>query len=201
MMKRQPSFTAHIKRHAQFPNCWRAVVMLGVLLSSIGLRDAVAVPKDTIPGTFYAYDFKLDNLSDNPGNIYGRGQAEIVDYQGKYEIFGWGDKEYPAHCLRFKPDKIGDFITLRIHIARRFEKPDYAYEIESVLAYFHNEGIYQLEVDGKAIGATHDCSSDTKWIHGSFPVEAGDYKITYRYIGKGKKRSGKVLNLSRLDFN
>ena len=147
-------------------------------------------PRSDIPGDFCFYDVKLTGSETMM-------QAELLKAEGKAELKEWGQN---GRCLVYTPEKAGDSITFRIKIGRVGQEPEF--EILTSRAYFNNEGIYQLLVDGEPVGEPYDCFGHGKWIHGSFPVVSGTYEIAYRYTGqKNPKSAGTCINLSWLEFN
>jgi hypothetical protein len=159
--------------------------------------NAQSRPRDTVSGCYYFFDPTLEG-KDDPTNHYGSGQAEVVDYKGRYEVVNWADGAPGAYCLRYTPEKVGDYITFRLRVANA--GAGQTYEVNTVYPHFDNEGIYEFSVDGELAGPAHDCFKREPWVHGNWPVKAGEYEITYRYVGKNPQSQGSVLNLIRLEI-
>jgi len=170
-------------------------VLLALCCASLA-RPVAANQRDVVPGEFYFYDYTLDKKADRPDNQYGIGEAKLLEAQGRAELFEWNDGA--GRCLQFTPEKIGDSISFGIHIGGVTTQTSYA--VKTIRAYFNNEGIYEFLVDDKVVGEQHDCSLNDKWKHGDFLINPGDYKITYRYVGKNPKSGGTVMNLIWLDI-
>lgn len=172
------------------------VLLLIVPLFIGNVRPALANPHDVVPGCFVFYDRTLDKDADRPDNQSGLGQAEIIEGQEQAKLFEWNNGV--GRCLRFSPEKLGDSVSFRIHIGEANSQT--AYAVKTSVANFYNEGIYQFFVDDQPVGPQHDCYSEQSWKHGNFPVVQGDYKITYRYVGKNPKSTGCVLNICWIEF-
>ncbi len=168
-------------------------LLLTLVCCAVLCLPALAIVRDKVPGSFYFYPREI---KDDPTNAAGFGLAKIVRHSGKYELFEWGRG---GQCLRFTPDKIGDFITFRIRVAEA--DPGFTYKVQTVAAWFNNEGIYQWEVNGQPFGAPHDCFGRDEWTHGDWPITPKEYEITYRCVGKNPSSSGMVANLIRLEFH
>lgn len=169
---------------------------LFALLLLTTARPALAYQHDRAPGSFYFYDLTVDHEADNPKNDLSLSQAKIIECQGHAELFEWGKG---GDCLRYTPEKIGDSISFRIHIAGVDKESPCS--IETILANFNNEGIYQMLVNDLPTGPEHDCFGHDNWKQGQFSITPGDYKITYRYVGKNPKSSGSVLNIIWLNIS
>ncbi len=154
-----------------------------------------APPRTDIPGYFCFYDVDLEKRGEDRASMK---KAEIVKVQGKTEMLNWGQN---GHALRYEPEKAGDEVTFRVDIdsVSRHEN----FRIITSLARFHDEGFYQLLVDGEPFGEPHDCFLNvSQWIHGQCPVIPGTYEVSYRFTGeKNPKSEGIGLNLIWMEFD
>jgi len=180
------------------PHLSRALFLLFIASLFVSLaRPIAARPHEAVTGCFYFYDYKLDAGVEQEDNEYGVGQAKITEGQEHATLLQWNNGA--GNCLRFSPEKVGESVSFRIHIAQvGMDRP---YKVRTNAAVFHNEGIYQLLVNDQPIGPEHDCFAEQTWEHGEFSVTPGDYKITYRYVGKNPKSPGSVLDICWIGFD
>jgi len=166
---------------------WLFVAALSVLVA----RPAVATTPDAVGGTWFFFDRHLEKQRPDSEDDGGIGQAEIIEGQEHAKLFQWSNGG--GHCLRFSPEKVGDSVSFRIHVAQVITTPPF--DVKTAIPTFQNEGIYQFLVNDKPVGEPHDCFFQGFWEHGTFSIVPGDYKITYRYVGKNPKSKGNVLDL------
>ena len=118
--------------------------------------------------------------------------SQILDASGSTSFIKSKDGSYDF--IQFTPKKVGDFVTFGVRMPQGGH-----YHLQTTMYKEGDEGIYSIEVDGNELDRKDLYVGDV-WDVGDFDVKPGDYKVTYRCVGKNPKSSGVGVKLGNLHF-